>query len=260
MASHPVPTPYISLVLPAYNEERRLPATLQKLTQFCRASSVPFEVIVVDDGSTDRTRDIVKEMMKENAFIRLIQNPHSGKAFTVRTGALNAKGKYVLHVDADLSADTAQLLKLIEYLEQGNDIALGSRSGRPGAPWYRKLMSACWHTFVSTLLLPGVKDTQCGFKGYKTEIIQRIYTYTLLYNRPEQSLHSPRVTAAADVEVLFIGRKLGYRIAEVPIIWNYKEDTKISPLSDSLLAFLDLLRIYRFYINGKYAFPTGGSR
>ncbi len=245
--------PYLSIVIPAYNEERRLPRTLERLFDPQVMLPSPFEVIIVDDGSRDGTAQIVRDAMAQHAEIRLLQNPHSGKAYTVRTGILAARGRYCLHADADLSTPPIEFRRLVEALEAGAEIAIGCRCGRPGAPAYRLLMSNGWKLLVRLLGLGNFQDTQCGFKAFRTAAVHEIYARTRLYNNPARSLANPSVTAAADVEVLYIAQRLGYNIAEVSLDWVHAEDTKIQPLRDSAHAFVDLLRIRWFALTRRYS-------
>ncbi len=244
--------PVLSIIVPAYNEEKRLPVTLERLSHFIRDCGLSTELIVVDDGSKDNTREIVRTAMAQYHNLRLIENPHSGKAYTVRTGLLQARGLYALHADADLSTPPNEFLKLVHALESGNDVAIGSRSGRPGAPWYRLLMSATWRILVSLVVVRGFRDTQCGFKAYRTKVAQHILQHTLLYNTPAQSLTTASVAAASDVEMLYIGRKLGYKITEVQLEWLHHDESKIRPMQDSMNAFGELMRIRWFALTGAY--------
>jgi glycosyltransferase involved in cell wall biosynthesis len=249
--------PVVSIIIPAYNEAQRLPATLPRVLAFAESLGLPFEIVVVDDGSTDGTRQLVRDVAAAYPEVRLIENPHSGKAFTVRTGMLQAAGRYAVQADADLSTPPAEFARLIAALDAGAHVAIGSRAGRPGAPWYRNVMSYSWRVLVGTLGVRGFQDTQCGFKAYRAETARQVFSRTLLYNAPAQGLKKARVTAASDVELLVIARRLGYTIAEVPLEWNYAENTKISPVRDSLWAFVDLLRISRHLMRGAYGGPAG---
>jgi len=246
--------PTLSIIVPVYNEEKRLPLTLERLTRFIEQAGYPCELIIVDDGSRDSTRDIVRATMARYPGLRLIENPHSGKAYTVRTGLLQAKGLYALHADADLSTPPEEFPKLVDALLSGSDVAIGSRAGRPGAPWYRLLMSASWRILVSLVVVSGFRDTQCGFTASRTEAAQRILQPPLPYNTPAQSLTTASVAAAADVEVLYVARKLGYKVTEVPLYWKHADESKIRPMQDSLKAFGELLRIRWFALNGAYKF------
>jgi glycosyltransferase involved in cell wall biosynthesis len=249
---HAPERPMLSIIVPAYNEEKRLPGTLERLAHFIQRYGTPCELIIVDDGSKDGTRDVVRLAMQRYPYLRLVENPHSGKAYTVRTGLLQARGQYGLHADADLSTPPQEFTKLVDALKGGYDVAIGSRAGRPGAPWYRLLMSSTWRILVSLLVVRGFRDTQCGFKAYRTEVAQHVLQYTLLYNTPAQSLNTASVAAAADVEVLYVARKLGYKIAEVPLAWQHADESKIRPMQDSLRAFAELLRIRWYALTGAY--------
>ncbi|MCL4506363.1 MAG: glycosyltransferase family 2 protein [Chloroflexi bacterium] len=248
--------PTLSIIVPAYNEEKRLPSTLDRLIRFISTSGIDSELIIVDDGSKDSTRELVRAAMRQYSGLRLIENPHSGKAYTVRTGLMQARGKYALHADADLSTPPEEFLKLVNQLKSGYDVAIGSRAGRPGAPWYRLLMSAAWRVLVSVVVVSGFRDTQCGFKAYRTPVAQHILRHTLLYNTPAESLTTASVAAASDVEMLYIARKLGYKIAEVPLEWVHHDESKIRPMQDSLNAFVELLRIRWFAVSGAYKLRT----
>src|SRR6266508_5715340 len=136
--------PVLSIIVPAYNEEKRLPTALDRLSHFIDQAGMPCELIVVDDGSRDQTRQIVRDAMSRYPILRLVENPHSGKAYTVRTGLMQARGQYALHADADLSTPPEEFVKLVDALRSGCDVAIGSRAGRPGAPWYRLHMSNAW--------------------------------------------------------------------------------------------------------------------
>jgi dolichyl-phosphate beta-glucosyltransferase len=256
VAGQTLPRPRLSIVVPAYNEERRLPPTLQTLLDPAQVPCADYELIVVDDGSRDQTASLVRAAQAGEGRLRLIENPHSGKAYTVRTGVLAASGQYCLHADVDLSTPPCEFSKLVDALDGGADIAIGVRAGRPGAPWYRLVMSNSWRWLVSLLGLGGFSDTQCGFKAFRTGVAQEVFHRTLLYNSPARSLANPSVTAAADVEVLYIARRLGYRIAEVPVAWTHAEDTKIRPLGDSVHAFSDLVKIRLNAARGLYGRPV----
>jgi glycosyltransferase involved in cell wall biosynthesis len=244
--------PVLSIIVPAYNEEKRLPATLDRLAQYINQAGESCELIVVDDGSRDNTRQIVRDAMKHQPNLRLVENPHSGKAYTVRTGLMQARGQYALHADADLSTPPEEFTKLVDALKAGNDVAIGSRAGRPGAPWYRLLMSTTWRILVSLVVVWGFRDTQCGFKAYRTPVAQKLLRHTLLYNSPAQSLTTASVAAAADVEMLYLARRMGYKVAEVPLVWMHADESKIRPMQDSLKAFGELLRIRWFALTGAY--------
>ena len=245
--------PYLSVVIPVYNEERRIQDTLARVLRYLDRQTYDSEVIVVDDGSADQTREIVQGFMTDQLRISLLHNPHSGKAYTVRTGILAARSKYVFHADADLSTPIEDFDKFLPQLESGYEVVIGSRSGRLNAPWYRQIMSTVFTLLVRALVIRGLRDTQCGFKAYRTDAAQCIYQQTRLYAQAAEGLAVSRVTAGSDVEMLYIARRLGYRIREVAVQWTYAGHTKVSPLRDSLQAVIDLLRIRWYALSGAYA-------
>lgn len=243
---------FLSIVIPVYNEERRIADTLTRVLDYLGKQSYAGEIIVVDDGSQDNTLQIVQSFIAKHANISLITNPHSGKAFTVRTGVLAAQGLYVYHADADLSTPIEEFDKFLHELQQGADVVIGSRSGRLNAPWYRQIMSTVFTLMVRLLVIRGLQDTQCGFKAYRTEAAERIYQQTRLYSQAAVNLAAPRVTAGSDVEILYIARRLGYKISEVAVKWTYAGHTKVSPIRDSLQAVVDLLHIRWYATTGTY--------
>jgi len=247
--------PLVSMIIPTYNEEKRIIKTLQEIIQHIDEFPGPVEIIVVDDGSTDKTRELIYEFSSAIPCLKLIENCHSGKAYTLRTGFLSARGKYSVQVDADLSTPLSDINQLIDTVSNGYDIALGVREGRHGAPSYRVLMSLIWRILVLSLLRGRFKDTQCGFKAYKTEAIQSILKSTILYTTPETSLTSARVTAASDIEILFLALKMKYQIASVPVEWRHANNSKLNAISDSLQAFIDLLKIHWYSFSGAYNLP-----
>jgi glycosyltransferase involved in cell wall biosynthesis len=252
----------LSVIVPAYNEERRLPATLDAILRYLGRQSYASEVIVSDDGSDDRTREIAMAYVTAppdpagNVAVRVLSNPHRGKAATVRSGVLQAGGQYVLFMDADLATPIEEWPKLYALLRDGADVAIGSREGlgaeRIGEPWYRHLMGRVFNAVVRAIALSGIQDTQCGFKAFTSEAARRIFSGVRLYGDGARPVSGPAVTAF-DVEVLFLARKWGYRIGEVPVVWRYGEETKVDPFRDSLRNFPDVLRVRWNDLRGRYA-------
>lgn len=251
----------LSVIVPAYNEERRLPATLTSILGYLAEQEYRSEVIVSDDGSTDRTREIAEGFAtaqtdrQGNVRIRVLSNEHRGKAATVRSGMLQAAGQYVLFMDADLATPIEEWAKLYELLSVGYDVAIGSREGlgaeRIGEPWYRHLMGRVFNGVVRSIALSGIQDTQCGFKAFTHDAAQRIFKSVQLYGDGAQKVVGPAVTAF-DVEVLFLARKWGYRIGEVPVVWRYGTETKVDPLRDSMRNFADVIRVRWNDLRGRY--------
>lgn len=238
--------PLVSVVIPAYNEERRLPQTLTRVAEYLAAQNYPSEILVVDDGSTDGTTGVVEEFARQHKTLRLIKNDHRGKGYTVRTGMLAAHGHIVLFSDADLSTPIEDLEKLLPWFERGYDIVIGSREGagarREHEPFYRHLMGRVFNQIVQLLTVRGIEDTQCGFKAFRDDVAQDIFARMLLYGDNAQKISGGMVTAF-DVEALFIGYKSGYRIKEVPVQWRYGTETKVNPLKDSYRNFRDVLQV-----------------
>lgn len=248
--------PFLTIVVPAYNEERRLPQTLASIMTFLATQPFEAEVIVVDDGSTDATVTQITALQTQHPQIRIVRNDHRGKGYTVRTGMLLAEGRYVLFTDADLAVPMSEWHKLQPLLESGYEVVIGTREGlgarRIGEPRYRHFMGRVFNTVVRMVALGGIQDTQCGFKAFHHEAAQHIFNSVQLYG-PEAKVVSGAAVTAFDVEVLFLARKSGYRIKEVPVTWQYGEETKVDPLRDSWRNFSDVLRVRWNDVRGRYA-------
>lgn len=242
----------LSLIIPMYNEEKRIHGTLNQVLAWLTEQPLSWEMILVDDGSSDSTVDIVEQVAGTYQQIHLIRNPHSGKAYTIRTGILAARGQYALHADADLSTPPREFGRLIAALREGYDVAIGSRSARRNAPWYRQIMSIGFPLLVRAIAVRGLHDTQCGFKAYRTEVARDLFTRARLYSSASESLQRARVTAGSDVEILFLAQKMGYRIKEVPVEWTYAEHTKVNPIRDSVQAVMDIFRIRWYELTDTY--------
>jgi glycosyltransferase involved in cell wall biosynthesis len=242
--------PYLSIVIPAYNEARRLPGNLPKVFTYLEAQPYRYELIVVDDGSADETAQAVESLQSAKPYLRLIRNPHRGKAYTVRTGILAAQGQYIFQCDADLSMPIEELGKLLKALEEGADVVVGWRARRYHLPWYRQVMSAAFHLLVQIIAVRGIQDTQSGFKCYRSEVAHDIFSRTVLYSG-EQEIKGPAVTGF-DVEILFLAQKSGYRIQEVPVEWYYGERSTVNPIKDSLRNLNDVIHVRLNDWRGRY--------
>ena len=246
--------PYLSVVIPCYNEEQNIRlGALDKVAGYLEKQKYSREVLIVDDGSTDDSRQLIKKFIGSNNHFQLIENPHQGKAFTVVTGMLEAGGDFILFADLDQSTPIDQVDKLLPYFSKGYDIVIGSRQGlRTGAPFWRRLMGPGFMLVRNLILgLPGLDDTQCGFKIFKRQVARIIFSKLRLYSHKKQTF-GPRGTAGFDVEVLFVATKLGYKIKEVPVEWHYVDTRRVSPLADSIDALVDIIKIRLNSIKGIY--------
>ncbi|MBI5955718.1 MAG: glycosyltransferase family 2 protein [Chloroflexi bacterium] len=234
--------PYLTIVIPVYNESRRLPENLPKVVAYLEGQAYPWEIIIVDDGSEDDTADIAEGFQREEQRISLLKNPHQGKAYAVRTGVLAARGENVFHCDVDLSMPIQELGKLLPPLSGGYDLSIGSRTVRHNFPWHRRLMSWGFRQIVRLFIGAGFKDTQCGFKCYRTEAAKDLFHRTRLYSVAGATVKGPAVTGF-DVEVLFLAVKRGYKVKEVPVEWYYSRDSKVNPIKDSLRNLRDVLQV-----------------
>lgn len=245
---------YLSVVIPAYNEETNIRlGALDKVARFLEHQNYDWEVIVVNDGSSDKTKELVEEFIGQNKGFRLVNNLHQGKAGTVITGILSAKGSLSLFSDLDQATPITQLEKLIPWIEKGYDIVIGSRNRkREGSPLLRLIMARGFMALRSLILgLHGITDTQCGFKLFKTSIAGEIFSNLKLYGESSRASGS-MVTAGFDIEVLFLAKRLGYKIKEVPVEWHYVETRRVNPLKDSWQGFMDIVHIRWNAMRGIY--------
>ena len=244
---------FLSIVTPAYNEAKNLKrGVLGKIVDYLKTQKFSWEVIFVDDGSSDDTVKIIEKFMKDNRGIKLMKEPHRGKGGAIIAGILKARGKYVLFSDMDQSTPLNQLEKFLPKVEKGYDIVIGSRSGRPGQTIERKIMAAGWVVLRSLILRLPYKDTQCGFKLFKKEAAEPIFKKMRVYSERVRA-SGASVTAGFDLEVLYIARKLGYKVAEVPVEWfEFNERREVSPIKDSWEGFRDLVRVRMNALKGEY--------
>lgn len=246
----------LSVVIPSYNEMANLQkGTLDKVLTYLSRQKYDFEVIVVDDGSTDGSREFVEKFAKENKKVRLIEGKHSGKAGAVTTGVLSSKGDYVLFTDMDQATPIEEIEKLLPHIQKGFDVVIGSREGqRKGAPFTRKVMAKGMIVLRSIIVgIPDIKDTQCGFKLFTKKAAKDIFTKVDKIHKGFKTIKGSSVTAGFDIEVLFIAESMGYKIKEVNVVWLYVETRRVSPIKDSIEGVADLFRIKRNILSGKYS-------
>lgn len=244
---------FLSVILPCYNEEQNLRmGALEKVSHYMAKKSYSWEVIIVDDGSTDESKHLIKDFMEDNKHFQLMENEHKGKAMTVIAGMLKAKGKFRLFTDLDQATPLSELEKLMIWTKKGYDIVIGSRNThRPGAPFFRLLMARGFMFLRNVILNLGISDTQCGFKLFTDAAAEKIFKRVKVYGENQKTKGST-VTAGFDVEVLYIAKKLGFKIKEVPVEWHYQETRRVNPLRDSIRGLRDLLKIRIYSIQGFY--------
>lgn len=244
---------HLSVIIPCYNEERNIRlGALENVAHFLEKKKYYYEMILVDDGSTDESVKLIIKFIKEHPKLKLLQRVHQGKAAAVITGILEACGKYVLFTDLDQATPISELDKLVSMFSQGYSIAIGSRNTkRRGAPFLRQAMARGFMIIRNHILNLGIEDTQCGFKAFTRKVANQIIPRLKLYNL-RSSAHGSTVTAGFDVEFLYVAKKLGYKIAEVPVEWYYQETRHVSPLKDSLEGLMDLIKIRWNSVRGVY--------
>ncbi len=242
----------LSIVIPAYNEERTIKnGSLQDVWNYLNKQNYNWEIIVVDDASTDRTLSLSKDFAKSHKGITVLPEPHRGKGGTVIAGMLKASGDIVIFADMDQATPINQVEKLLPKFNQGFDIVIGSRSGREGAPLIRKAMAYGFSLLRTIVLRLPYRDTQCGFKAFKKDAARSIFDKMRVVN--EKILEGgASVSAGFDLEVLYIARKLGYKVAEVEVEWHHKQTERINPIKDSYEGLRDLLKVRFNALFGKY--------
>ena len=246
---------FLSVVIPSYDEMANLQkGVLDKVEHFLSQKKYSYEVIIVDDGSTDGSAEFVKHFCDENPHFRLIENAHLGKAGAVTTGMLHSKGDHILFSDMDQATPIEEIDKLLPFFNEGYDIIIGSRkSQRKGAPWTRIFM-AKGMVFLRTVLvgIHGISDTQCGFKMFKKEVAQKLFKMINKLHDNFRAVSGSNVSAGFDVELLYLAENLGYKIKEVPVNWLYVETRRVNPIKDSIEGFVDLLMIKLKALKGEY--------
>lgn len=235
----------VSIIIPAYNEETNIRlGALDKVARYLDTRQYTWEVIVVDDGSTDNTLALLGESIGHNSHFRIIKNPHQGKAATVISGIQSSEGDIVLFTDLDQATPLKESEKILPWFNRGYDVVIGSRQGkREGAPFFRRVMARGFMVLRTIVLgLKGISDTQCGFKAFKREVAQKIIQRLSIYGK-KRTVKGAMVTAGFDIELLFLAKMLGYKIKEVPVEWHYVETRRVNPITDTLQGFSDIMRI-----------------
>jgi dolichyl-phosphate beta-glucosyltransferase len=235
-----------SIVIPAYNEAKRLEATLDRVLGYVAQQTWNAEVLVVNDGSRDATRDIILKYAAQNPVLRLVDNPgNRGKGYSVRNGVLHAQGEFIIFTDADLASPIEEGEKLLAALAAGADVAIGSRwldrtLQTREQPLYRRVLGRVFNLALRLVLGMSYKDTQCGFKAFTRRAAEAVFPLQIIERW------------GFDPEILFLARRLGLRVDEVAVKWAHQENTKISPIRDGLRMFTELLTIRWYAVTGRY--------
>jgi dolichyl-phosphate beta-glucosyltransferase len=236
--------PLLSIIIPAHNEEKRLPPTLEQVFAFLNKQNYESEVLVIENGSADGTYELAQSYASQHKYLRVIKEDGRGKGLAVRRGMLEARGQYRLMCDADLSMPIEEISKFLSRDTAEFDIAIASREA-PGAkrynePRYRHLGGRLINLIIRILILPGLQDTQCGFKCFRAEVADDLFKRQTLMGW------------SFDIELLFIARRHGYRIIEIPIDWYYRPESKVNALRDSMRMIEDIFQIHRNARRGIY--------
>ncbi|MBI4847188.1 MAG: glycosyltransferase family 2 protein [Nitrospirae bacterium] len=234
----------ISVVIPAYNEEKRIGSTLQQVTAYLEKHFGSYEIIIIDDCSGDKTDAVASEYKERN--VRVLRNDtNKGKGYSVKRGIQNAQYPIVLFTDSDLSTPIEELEKFIQYINDGYDIVIASRNLNESTikveqPFYRQVLGKTFPLLVNLLVLRGFRDTQCGFKLFRTEAAKKIAALQTFER------------FSFDVEILYIAKKMGMKIKEAPVVWIDKKGTKVNPVTDGFSMLIDLFKIRYNNLAGKY--------
>lgn len=236
--------PFLSLVIPAYNEEDRLPRTLRQVFAFLKEQSYAWEVLIVENGSNDRTLEIAQDFARQNPNVTALRTESRGKGQAVRHGMLAARGDFRFICDADLSMPIEQVHRFIPPALEEFDVAIGSRESegavRFNEPTYRHWGGRLVNFAIQTLILPGLNDTQCGFKCFRASAAEDLFRRQTLTGW------------SFDIELLYLARRRGYRIREIPIDWYFDPQTKLSAVRDAVRMVADILRIHVRAARGMY--------
>lgn len=251
----------IAVIIPTYNEASKIEETVVRTVVYFQNLGNGVDLFVTDDGSTDATVNLVRNLAKKFENVHLFENEHQGKAAAINAAlrSPNLRNPYTLLMDADGATDIAEFPKLARAINESQaDVAIGSREGKTAQrydePLYRHLLGRAFNRLVKILTGLPYEDTQCGFKLFRTEILEQLAQKSQIMNRKINELSSPLVTAF-DVELLVLAKIRRYRVIEVPIKWRHQPTTRVHPLRDSIRMFLDLISIKTNLLTGKYERP-----
>lgn len=242
----------LSLIVPAFNEEKRLPTTLARIAEYRGARGLSVELLIVDDGSRDATRLVAQEFARDKNWARVVyynekDRPiNRGKGFAVRQGVLASSGRDVLFCDADLSTPIEEMEKLLPLIVHGEcDVALASRALPESdlvihQPWYREMMGRTFNKFVQSVIHTDIRDTQCGFKAFRGEVARRLFALAKVDG------------FGFDTEIIYLANKLGYQVREIGVVWRHKDESRVDPLLAPLAMTRELFQIRLNDLRGAY--------
>lgn len=230
-----MPAPFLSLIIPAYNEQERLPKTLEQALSYLNNQSYEAEILVVENGSQDNTYEIARAFANDDSRVQVIRDVRRGKGLAVKLGMLSARGEYRFMCDADLSMPIEEISHFLPPQSGNIDLAIGSREA-PGSVRYNEPLYRHWggrivNAMIRLLILPGLHDTQCGFKCFRADIAEDLFYYQTLTGW------------SFDVEILYLARLRGYQIHEIPILWYFDPETKLKAFKDSIKMYRDIRQI-----------------
>ena len=236
--------PFLSVIIPAHNEEQRLPVTLEQVFAFLSTQNFSAEVLVVENGSTDGTYEVARSFQKPNSSLCVLREEQRGKGRAVRRGMLESCGEYRFMCDADLSMPVGEIPRFLPPQLEDFDLAIGSReapgSVRYNEPEYRHIGGRLINLMIRLMALPGLNDTQCGFKCFRARVAEELFAQQTLTGW------------SFDIELLYLARRGGFRIVEVPIPWYFNPESKLNVVQDALVMVLDILKIHLNALRGRY--------
>jgi dolichyl-phosphate beta-glucosyltransferase len=239
--------PFLSIILPAHNEETRLPQTLLQVEQFIKSQPYAIEVVIVENASSDRTLEIAREFAASIEKVLVIHEDRPGKGLAVKQGMLAASGDFRFFCDVDFSMPISEIPRFLPPQLSAAEIAIASREAkgaiRYGEPFYRHLIGRMFNLMVWMIALPGINDTQCGFKCFSAKATRELF--------PLQTIHG----WAFDVELLAIARQLGYKVVEIPVPWYYQPQSKVNVFKDLFRTAVELFKVRKIIRTKSYAHP-----
>lgn len=242
----------LSIIIPSYNENKNLQnGVLEQVNNYLRKQKYSYEVLIVDDGSTDTSANLIKSKIKNWSHFKLIQNPHAGKALTVISGMMQSNGEISIFTDMDQATPIDQIERLLPKFDEGFDIVIGSRHGREGAPLIRQIVAAGFSVLRNIILGLPFKDTQCGFKAFNRKSVQKLFPKLQSLWQYRKSV-SAAVNAGFDVEMLYVAKVYGYKIAEVGVHWHHAGSERVQIVRDAYEAVCDMIRIKMNSLTGLY--------